>query len=179
MRIAAAASPSTCVLADCCVVVSKPAAPAKQSSITAVSAPCPAVVSAEFFATEEGKLVQQIFDAFNKDGDDVLNQAEYHAFCSKTEGTGCDDARWATHTKSLGADAAVGLKRGNFAKLYTETRFKKHYGRAQQDLQAAQSTEPHPDDALAAYQAQVGFGASPVPVLFSSPSNCRLGPTAD
>ena len=92
----------------------------------------------DYFEAGDGLLVKQIFEAFDRDEDGLLNQEEYGAFCAATEGAGCDDKRWAAHSKSLGSEGTP-LKKEDFAKLYTEARFKKHFGKQQQDLEAAQA----------------------------------------
>jgi hypothetical protein len=53
----------------------------------------------------------------------VLNIQEYANYCQATEGKGCDDKRFATHTKSLGADPKKGITMANFSKLYREEKF--------------------------------------------------------
>jgi hypothetical protein len=58
----------------------------------------------------------------------VLNIQEYANYCQATEGKGCDDKRFATHTKSLGADPKKGITMANFSKLYREEKFKTHCG---------------------------------------------------
>ena len=118
----------------------------QESGVPKVAAAPKVVVSAgprsllpkDYFEAGDGLLVKQIFEAFDRDEDGLLNQEEYGAFCAATEGAGCDDKRWAAHSKSLGSEGTP-LKKEDFAKLYTEARFKKHFGKQQQDLEAAQA----------------------------------------
>ena len=63
-----------------------------------------------------------------------LSRQEYDAFCSTTEGRGCDSQRWAQHCSTLGASAAEGLKLKEFEQLYLDSRFQKHHGLQVQDL---------------------------------------------
>ena len=73
-----------------------------------------------------GWLPHQIFTLFDRDGDGMLNQEEYADFCTVTEpeGSGCDDTRWESHRKTLGADGQPGLTLEHFALLYLDSRFK-------------------------------------------------------
>ena len=87
-----------------------------------------------------GQTVVDIFTIFDRDEDGLLNQREYADFCQVTEGTGCDETRWDTHRKSLGADGAAGLTKEHFCMLYLDARFKKHYGKDEADLETAKAT---------------------------------------
>ena len=90
---------------------------------------------AGFVRGEAESLIKKIFDIFDKDCDGRLNQREYHTFCSVTEGFGCDDERWAAHCSNLGA-SADGLRLADFAALYNDERYKKHFGKQREDYRA-------------------------------------------
>ena len=122
-----------------CASYCKPAAPPKASSIKIVKAEKVSIPEGYFTAGGAGQTVVDIFKIFDRDDDGVLNQQEYADFCTVTEGSGCDDARWATHRKSLSADDAPGLTKEHFCMLYLDARFKKHFGKDAADLEAAKA----------------------------------------
>ena len=72
--------------------------------------------------------------------DGALDQKEYDAYCQVTEaGAGCDDERWESHKKTLGAEEAGVLSLGSFSRLYSDEKMRKHYGHEQRDLDFART----------------------------------------
>ncbi len=131
-----------------CASLCKPAAAAKPSSIKVVAAAKPKIPDGFFTQGGAGQAVVDIFAIFDRDEDGLLNQQEYANFCQVTEGGGCDDKRWDTHRKSLGADGEAGLTKEHFCMLYLDSRFKKHFGKDATDLEAAKAapvTDPMTD----------------------------------
>ena len=72
--------------------------------------------------------LSELFAIYDLDGDGMLSQVEYDAFCKATEaGAGCDDERWAAHKKTMGvADGCDYLTLRCFSTLYTDKRVLKH-----------------------------------------------------
>lgn len=90
----------------------------------------------DFFRWGTGAMVKEMFKHFDRDRDRALSNLEYAAFCEATEGQGCDEKRWQQHCRSLGvADIAGGICLGDFGKLYTEKRFKRHFGKVRGELE--------------------------------------------
>ena len=94
----------------------------------------------EFFngpdATTSGMTIRAIFRRFNRERDGRLSREQYSRFCQATEGAGCDEKRWAQHCKALGVtNPSEGMPIGHFGKLYTQKRFKKHFGKGRSDLE--------------------------------------------
>ena len=100
-------------------------------------------VASMLLATSPGlypsTTLSELFAIYDLDGDGMLSQVEYDAFCKATEaGAGCDDERWAAHKKTMGvADGCDYLTLRCFSTLYTDKRVLKHYGHEERDLERA------------------------------------------
>ena len=100
------------------------------------AAPLPPEFFAGAEATTTGVTIRAIFRCFNTERDGRLSREQYSRFCQATEGAGCDETRWAQHCKALGVqDPSEGMPIGHFGKLYTQNRFKKHFGKGRSDLE--------------------------------------------
>ena len=119
----------------------------------------------EFFAgpdaTTTGVTIREIFRCFNRARDGALSREQYSRFCQATEGAGCDEKRWAQHCKALGVvDAGAGMPIGHFGKLYTQKRFKKHFGKGRSELQKVNQFLAAPREQPEAGAAGSGAGSA-------------------
>ena len=62
---------------------------------------------------------------------------EYSNYCLATEQKACEETRWKLHRKTLEVHELLKLE--NFSKLYSEPRFKKHFGRLGPDTAHAEA----------------------------------------
>jgi hypothetical protein len=86
--------------------------------------------------------VQQLFDVFDVDSSATLTMDEYSMFCLATEGVDCDEERWRSHCQALSADPAIGLHCFQFAKLYVDEQFARHFGKLALDMPRAGLVPP-------------------------------------
>ena len=114
-------------------------------------------------ATTTGATIRELFRLFVKERGGKLGREYYARFCQATEGVGCDEARWASHCKALGvSDTADGMPIGHFGKLYTQKRFKKHFGKVRSELEKVKQflTAPPPQASKPAAAGAEGGGAA-------------------
>ena len=129
-------------------------APAAGGGGAGAAAAATAAEAGDFFEWGSGALIKQMFRVFDRDRDGCLKQSEYSAFCVVTEGAECDDKRWKQHSSKLGmVSGSKGLRLQQFAKLYTEARFKKHFGKVRSELEKAKESLKEKRTALNAKQS--------------------------
>eukprot|EP01052_Picozoa_sp_SAG31_P047872 SAG31_NODE_9767_length_1230_cov_1.596817_1_plen_199_part_10 len=122
--------------------------------------------TAQFQVTDTA-IIKQLFDLFDRDKDEHLSMAEYSQFTSYTEGAETDEKRWKLHCKTLDVvPDGPGINFAAFAKLYTEPRFKKHFGKQKADMSNAQAkfeegNQPDPLDDIVTTSAEAAKNADP------------------
>ena len=124
------------------------------------AAPLPPEFFAGAEATTTGVTIRAIFRCFNTERGGRLSREQYARFCQATEGAGCDETRWSQHCKALGVqDPSEGLPVGHFGKLYTQKRFKKHFGKGRSDLEKVKEFLAAPAAAPAPAARDIGKDA--------------------
>lgn len=109
-----------------------------------------------------------------------VRETRYARFCQATEGVGCDEKRWAQHCKALGVtDPSNGMRIGYFGKLYTQKRFKKHFGKGRSELEKvkqflAAPASPAPDSAAPKQRSGSDDGTGHDATAPRAPSRCSV-----